>query len=123
MPPVLGQERNFDVMPSVSCEELGLSFGSLSEALTQITQSEYRITATFTIRRKKGLKAGSFYSCDAINGYLILQIDDNQIVYFEVPKSVWEDLIQSNDPDYYIQTKIKPIYSRMEWHQMSIRFS
>jgi len=114
IPSTVGQEKNFEMKSSLSCEELNPSFESLTEALDQITQSEYRFTESFTIRRKKGLKAGDYYSCDNKTGYIVLQINERQIIYFEVPKSEWKGLTQSNDPDNYIQTLIKPNYSSIE---------
>ena len=110
---VLGQEKNFNSEPSVSCEELNSSFGSLSEALTQITQSQFRFTESFKIRRKNGLKSGDFYSCDNEKGYLIIHIDDKFEIYREVIIKDWQDLISSNDPDNLIESLIATKYIRI----------
>ena len=110
---VLGQEQNFNTEPSVSCEELNSSFGSLSEALTQITQSQFRFTESFKIRRKKGLKSGDFYSCDNKKGYLIIHIDDQFEIYKEVIIKDWQDLISSNDPEDLLESLITVKYLKL----------
>ncbi len=100
-----GQEVNYKVVSeSITCDQLPTSFKNKDQALELISDSKFRYQQNFRIRRKAGLKAGDYYSCDNQKGFLIIQIDDEFEIYRDVIKTDWEVLISSNDPEQLLKS-------------------
>lgn len=111
---IIAQERNFAVTNEKNCNDLSNNFDSLQNALETLRETRFALTQNFNIKRKKGLKSGEYYSCDSQVGYLVILIDESYSIYFNVPKSDWDVLISSNDPEFFIRQEISKKYVRLE---------
>lgn len=99
------QEKNYEVIStSITCDKLPASFENKDRAYELITSSKYRYQQNFKIRRKSGLKAGEFYSCDNVKGFLIAHIDGYFEIYIDVLIIDWEALTSSNDPESLLKS-------------------
>lgn len=108
------QEKNFVIKNESDCSSLTENFNSKQEALNEIESKQFRDKQSFRINRKNGVKSGNFYSCDNSTGFLKLMIDDDTLLFVEVTKEIWEQLTQSNDPDYFVQTELMPQFWQIE---------
>jgi hypothetical protein len=101
-------EHNYLVGPSkTDCDSLRLDGLSFNEALETIANTSFRFQQKFKYSRLSGVQAGQFYSCDGKSGFLLLTVDKATTIYKDVPKTIWDNLIQSSDPDLLYIEKIR----------------
>jgi predicted AlkP superfamily phosphohydrolase/phosphomutase len=100
-------EHNYKVGPqATTCDSLSLERLSETEAIEQIRLTKFRFQQSFRLTRRMGFKGGEFYSCDNINGYLLLKYNDEEQLYVNVKKEYWENLKISSDPEgFYLDSK------------------
>ena len=94
-------EHNFDMSPEkTDCHKLSITTEMTDEAIrTQIENASYRYKERLAISRYKVPHEITFYSCDGNIGWAIALLDNNQFTLFaDLPKSVWDALINSEDP-------------------------
>ena len=104
-------EHNYKVGPqSANCDTLDISSFSLDEAISAIELSTFRYQQQFKISRTYGIMSARFYSCDGNSGYLILKVDKKDIIYLEVPETIWKGLISSADINGFYDAEIKGNY-------------
>ena len=104
-------EHNYPVGPSkTGCDSLLLDGFSFEEALENIESTTFRFHQKFRNSRLSGVQAGQFYSCDGKSGFLLLTVDKRKIIHLDVPKTIWDNLIQSTDPDLLYREKIRTEY-------------
>jgi len=104
-------EHNYLVGPqSTNCDSLDLSSDSLGELIKRIENSTFRFQQQFKISRTYGIMNARYFSCDGERGFLIMKIDKKDLIYFEVPKSVWDTLITSSDINAYYASQIRDHY-------------
>lgn len=95
-------EHNYTVGPqSTTCDSLRLQGSSASEMIDEIKASKFRFDQAFRLTRRQGFKAGAFYSCDNETGYLIIEYNDETLLYHNVDKQSWNNMIKSSDPEGY----------------------
>ena len=101
-----GQEKNFVVEDDTDCSSISGEFLSKQAALNEIELRRFRDSQHFKINRQKGVRSGNFYSCDHSTGFLKLMIDKDTLLYANVPKEIWENLIKSSDPDGFVSSML-----------------
>lgn len=102
-------EHNYLVGPQYTdCDSLKIEHILKDEAIRTIKGSTFRYTQNFKLTRRQGLMAGAFYSCDNETGYLIIQYDKVEYLYFDMTRKDWELLKSSKDPEgFYLDQKVK----------------
>jgi hypothetical protein len=111
-------EHNYLVGPqNTSCDSLMLNSLTKEEAVKAIENTVFRFDQKFRISRTSGVRAGHFYSCDGMMGYLILTVNQKKIIYLEVPKTVWDEFISNPDLDGYYTGNIQNNYQVLENEQ------
>jgi hypothetical protein len=98
-------EHNYKVGPqNLSCDSLKLPSGDLLKALELVKGATYRYSKKFRLTRQNGLQGGEFYSCDGIKGFLIVRYDNQEELYMDFDKTVWESFTAlADDPEgFYI---------------------
>lgn len=104
-------ERNYKVGPqSTNCDSLNLNAIFIDEAISIIEQTTFRYQQQFKISRTYGVMNARFYSCDGKLGYLIMNVDKKDFIYFDIPEPVWTDFISSADINGYYDDEIKGNY-------------
>jgi len=102
-------EHNYKVGPQqTTCDSITLDSYHLEEAIEKLRSTKFRFQQNFKLTRKQGFKGGEYYSCDNKTGFLIIKQDDLQILYENVKRKVWDELISSSDPEgYYLKKRDK----------------
>jgi hypothetical protein len=104
-------EHNYPVGPqSTDCDSLDIALLSLDEAISKVENSKFRYQQQFKISRTYGVMSARYYSCNGKSGYLIMVVDKKNLIYLEVPKSVWDALITSSDINAYYKSEIEENY-------------
>ena len=100
-------EHNFLVGPNkTDCDSLPEIFPDQDRALELIQGAKFRFTQEFEIRRNAGFRGANFYSCDNEEGLLVVKVDDQSIIFPNVPKRIWDEFIGSNNMEgYYLRIK------------------
>jgi hypothetical protein len=98
-------EHNYKVGPNyIDCDSIKIIDLSERDAISTIRAGIYRFHQNFRLTRKQGFQRGEFYSCNTIQGYMIIKYDDTEFLYVDVDKQVWNELIGSQDPEgYYLK--------------------
>jgi hypothetical protein len=108
-------EHNYPVGPqNTSCDSLNLVGLSGEKMIQFIEMSSFRFDQQFKISRISGIQAGHFYSCDGKTGYLILTIDKKKKLLVDLPKTIWDEFIQSSDLDGFYEKHISGHYRMVE---------
>ena len=100
-------EHNYKVGPQqTTCDSLDLDNRDAAESMKIIRNTKFRFQQSFRLTRRQGFKGGEFYSCDNKKGYLVVKMDDQEMLYKNVELKIWEELISSSDPEgYYLKHK------------------
>lgn len=100
-------EHNYLVGPqSTDCDSMDISNTSLKDAIQMIEKATFRFQQQFSISRTHGVMKAKYYSCDGLYGYLIMQVDKSDVVYLKVPKTIWDELIISQDINAFYASRI-----------------
>ena len=93
-------DQNFSIAKeNTTCDSLQNAFQSVEDAYQKIEATTFSYQQSFKLSQVQGLKSAGFYSCDTQNGFLLLQYHDRKLVLKGVPKTTWNDIILSNDPE------------------------
>jgi hypothetical protein len=104
-------EHNYPVGPqSTNCDSLDIALLSLDEAMAKVESSNFRFQQQFKISRTYGVMSAKYYSCNGKSGYLIMLVDKKNLMYLEVPKTVWDTLITSSDINAFYKSEIEESY-------------
>ncbi len=109
---VIGQvEHNYLVGPRhTGCDSLNIGGLPAGEALTAIENTIFRFDQKFKLSRAEGLRAGHFYSCDGISGFLIVTSGQEKVIHKEVPKKVWDEFISTSGLEEFYTKRIQGSY-------------
>ena len=106
---VFGQEveHNYKVGPQfTTCDSLDFESVDSDEAIELIRETKFRFQQSFKLTRRQGFKGGEIYSCNNESGFLVVKLDDHEILYKNVELRFWNELISSSDPEgYYLKNK------------------
>lgn len=84
------------------CENLPKTYTSYSEAVSTITSASFTIEDSVDTSSSSWIAGAGFYSCDSVEGYLILETSKKNYVFKEVPLSIWKEFkIASSFGTYY----------------------
>ncbi|MCB0646966.1 MAG: KTSC domain-containing protein [Saprospiraceae bacterium] len=72
-----------------SCDTLPSQFSSYDQAVLKIESSDFKIKEIANTSKSSWIRGASFYSCDGNTGYYILQTDNQDYLYTNMPYSVW----------------------------------
>lgn len=91
-----------------SCSDLSNNLGGRFEAIEKIESTDFDFVQEFSTLNLMGIRKATFYSCDAGNGYLIVDRGGRQPeLYRNVPRDLWESWKISNHIDYFYQRFIR----------------
>lgn len=109
-------EHNFEMGPeNTNCDKLPHSFKSAAAALVRIDSSTFRFRESIDLSRFRTPRSATYYSCDGKTGFLVVQeTTDSRVIYSDIPKTVWENFINSDDPFDFYAHHVKAIYSTIE---------
>ena len=97
-----------------TCDSLDIQNGEPLKILQKIKDATWRYTQSIHLNRPYGFRHADFYSCDVQSGFLVIEIDDKNYIYEDVPVTLWEEFSKTIDPDGFIDDKIKGKFERLE---------
>lgn len=104
-------EHNYPVGPqNTNCDSLNLAEMPLEEVISTLENTSFRFDQGFRISRISGVRAAHYYSCNGIDGYLILTTGQEIKVFIDVPKSLWNEFIAASDLDGFYEKNIKSAF-------------
>lgn len=93
------------------CSNLTPNWKSEKEAITKIEKSSFTMSEYVTPENSSWMQSAHYYSCDELNGYLIVKGKETTFVHQDVPKNVWNDLKNARSIggfyNFYIKDKFR----------------
>lgn len=107
--PVLAQDSlNFRVIPvNTSCDSIVMADVDFETALSRISGATFRFQQNISVSRRKGFREAAFFSCDNERGFMLITYDDLSMLYENMPKSLWDELVKSGNPGVYYEEKVR----------------
>ena len=90
-----------------SCDDFNKRFESQSELVKILEKSDLEFAPTFETLSVRGVQSASYYYCDDDHGFLLVKLHDKELLYKEVPLSVWFEFIFANSLQSYYKDEIK----------------
>lgn len=101
----------FSACKNVNCDRLPQHYSSYQDAIEKIQNAHFKIEESVNTSKSSWVRGASFYSCDGISGYFILQTDEEDYVYANVPTEIWTGFKNADSFGTYYNQKIKHKYS------------
>jgi len=99
---------NFHVAPlNTSCDSIVIADLDFETAVSIISEASFRFQQNIKVSRRKGFKEASYFSCDNERGFMLIAYDDLSMLYEDIPKSLWDQLVQSGNPGAFYENNIK----------------
>ena len=97
--PALGQsDQNFKIESSNSnCDSLAPYYQSIEQAHRVLFDHRFRLEESMETSRISGFRKVYFKSCDRVTGFLLIQVDEEWIIFRDVPAEVWNAYKSSKD--------------------------
>jgi hypothetical protein len=81
-----------------NCETVPSSFKSPEKALAIVGKASFSFHESINTSKSSWISGLSFYSCNNITGFLIMETESNKYIHQEVPVSLWQKL--KNSPSF-----------------------
>ena len=105
-------DQNLKIEASNSnCDGLPEYYQDPEQAYRKITDSRFRLEESMVTSRIQGYRKVFFKSCDRESGFLLIQVDDDWLIFRRFPIELWEAYKESRDLEGFHLEKIKGIYS------------
>ena len=75
-----------------ACESLPKSFSSYEQAQQQVQNVIFKIHESVDTRKSSWIRGLSYFSCDGLVGFLIMQTDKKSYIHQNVPIEKWNEL-------------------------------
>ena len=72
-----------------NCDQLPTSFSSYDDAISAVKAATFKIQETLNTSKSSWIRGASYYSCDGITGYMIIETDEKEYLHQGVPISLW----------------------------------
>jgi hypothetical protein len=92
------------------CNKLQANFSSYREAVSKIRSAKFNLTDNVNTARSSWVRGASFYSCDKKFGYFIIETDERNYIYKNLPISLWIGFKNANSFGSYYNRNIKNRY-------------
>ena len=104
-------EHNFKKDPEkTNCHILKPPFDSNELGIELVEASTFRFVQKISISKYRIPNTVHFYSCDGKSGYIIAEESkDIKVLYTNVPKSTWDEFMNTDDPIGFYKNKIRPL--------------
>ena len=95
---------------SQDCNQLPSSFKSYKEAVNKVKSSNFIIEEDLNTSKSSWIRGASYYSCDKVKGYLIIETDSREYIHQNVPIEVWKRFKKATSFGRFYNTNIKGNY-------------
>jgi hypothetical protein len=92
------------------CNKLQANFSSYRDAVSKIRSTKFNLTDIANTSRSSWVRGASFYSCDKKFGFFIIETDERNYIYKNLPIGVWIGFKNANSFGSYYDRNIKNHY-------------
>lgn len=101
-------EHNYTVGPTnTACDSLNIAGLTAGEAIEAIRHTTFRHVQQFRLSRQSGLRGGTYYSCDQVQGMAVVRYGQKELLFLDLPKKVWDQWLGSDDPESFFLDHIQ----------------
>lgn len=90
-----------------NCKEFHNRSKSQNELVESLEKSNLDFNETFETTSVRGITGASYYYCDNDYGFLLIRLNDEELLYKEVPLKVWFEFKFANSIKSYYTDEIK----------------
>lgn len=96
---------------SIPCGQIKSSNYSSYEKLSNaIKHGHFAFSETVNTERSSWVRGASYYSCDRVTGFMILELNDHEYVHIGVPVEIWKGFKRADSFGSYYNRNIKGRY-------------
>ncbi|OHC84115.1 MAG: hypothetical protein A2546_05610 [Sphingobacteriia bacterium RIFOXYD2_FULL_35_12] len=96
---------------SQSCFDLPKRFYSYSQAINEIQNAIFKFKDKLPYGKSSWISSAFFYSCDGVNGYIVISTDkDKEYIHEKVPSRIWTEFKNAISSGSYYVKNIKGRY-------------
>lgn len=93
------------------CEKIPASFNSYSSAINIVNNTQFKIEESIRTYKSSWIVKASYYSCDEVKGFFILETKDEEYIHQDVPVKVWKEFKNAESYGKYYNANIKENYN------------
>lgn len=94
----------------VVCDSLPNTYTSYEEAIGIIESAKFKQEDKVNTSKSSWIRGASFYSCDGITGYFIIETDSKKYIHSGIPVKVWQGFKKADSFGSYYNKNIKNRY-------------
>jgi hypothetical protein len=94
----------------VPCNQLPTTFSSYEEAMDAIEGASFSIEESVNTSKSSFINDADYYSCNGSDGYLVIQLKDQDYIYEGIPVSIWREFIDAESFGSFYVANIKGRY-------------
>ena len=95
---------------NVDCNKLPKKFSSYEQAIKKIEAAYFKFGETINTSKSSWIRSASFYSCDGISGFFIIETDKKKYIYSDIPYDIWQQFKNAKSFGSYYNQNIKNKY-------------
>jgi len=95
---------------SIVCDKLPNSYSNYEEAIGIIENARFKQEEKVNTSKSSWIRGASYYSCDGVSGYFILETDSRKYIYSGLPVEVWQSFKEADSFGSYYNKSIKNRY-------------
>lgn len=97
----------FQSCNKIECNELQNTFKTFTEAESKIRNTQFLFEDQINTSKSSWIRGASYYSCDKNLGYFILETENKNYIYTNIPISIWHGFKHATSFGSYYNDSIK----------------
>lgn len=94
-----------------SCDNLPKTFTAYDEAFEQIKSANFKISESVNTSKSSWIRNASYYSCDGLTGFFILETSEKEYLFSDLPYYVWRNFATAESFGSFYHQKIRNKYT------------
>jgi hypothetical protein len=95
---------------SQDCRSLPSKFNSYEQAKSKVKHTHFKYSDRINTTKSSWIRGASYYSCDGLSGYLIIQTNRNDYIHQGVPIKIWSEFKNAASFGSFYNSQIKNRY-------------
>jgi hypothetical protein len=97
-----------DALPD--CNSIQQSFTSYDQAISIIKETKFAFSDHINTNSSSWIQSASYFSCDNVSGYFIMYTQNNDYLYRDIPRTLWENFKYASSFGSFYNQNIKNNY-------------
>jgi len=93
-----------------SCKEFQKSNSDLQEIIVSLERTDLEFEANITTKSVRGVLNAKYYYCANDQGFLLVKLDDKEMLYKNVPLQTWFEFKFASESTSFYKDRIKYNY-------------